>query len=835
MKFIKKNKYLLLTIFVALLMISIIFWLKGIYPFGSKEFNIIDFDSAYVPVYYKLWDILHGKGSIFFDWNLGSGLNCFGSLIMNSLLLPTSTIIGITSRNMIPFNMSYVLILKLLTITICAYIAIDQLFPNLKNSYKMIFTLFYTFSGWTTLMLSSLIYLDVVALFPLFVLAYYKLMKENKWVMYLIILSLALILNYYMAWMYLFFIFGITIISALTLDIKDKKEKCVKVLLLTLLSLGISAICFLPSFSQTLTSYRMANAYANNDVGFTLFSNKIIHILPLGILFALTLKQLFQNYKEDKKINLWIILMLVYSLIGIIVEPINLLWHTGSYSDLPFRYSYIPTFILIIASAYYCNKNKNANKYNLCNMLCSIILIIMFVVFVFIFKDEMSYGQIALHVLKYSQTIGLIFLFFIAFLTTFIILKNDLKTTTILLSIFSIINLFSFTYMYINNKPNTNNSIKTQELATNFKLKKDNYNYVDLTNNLNINFPYILEIPSMENRLHFVKEEEINYRDAFGYPNAGTTIISSSGGNLFSNLLLQNKYYFSKNPLNEKLYNLIDYKDDIYYYESKYNMNYLIPYSGEIYNQKSDDIFNNTNMLYQKLFQKTDNILEKDEYQKMDNNFLLDLKKDNIYYIIIKDAYTKEYEFNDKIYIEYFYFDTENAYLSFYVKEDKEITLKTDNIEEIKLGHINIEKYINFVNSINTLKNVKVETIKNKRIYNLESDTDTNILIPINYDNNILIKVNNKPVTYELNAYNMFSINISKGTNTIEIEYIPKYLKEGTMISTLSIILLLITILLNKKFHFLKHKILLNILFYITLFIGILFILKVYILSWIHL
>ena len=84
-KFGGKNKGILISILLTVIIISIIFLFQGIYPFGNKIFGLADFDHAYIPVYYKLWDILHGKGTFLFDWNLGSGLNCFGSLVMNSL------------------------------------------------------------------------------------------------------------------------------------------------------------------------------------------------------------------------------------------------------------------------------------------------------------------------------------------------------------------------------------------------------------------------------------------------------------------------------------------------------------------------------------------------------------------------------------------------------------------------------------------------------------------------------------------------------------------------------------------------------------------------------
>ena len=53
----------------------------------------------------------------------------------------------------------------------------------------------------------------------------------------------------------------------------------------------------------------MESVFELNPTGFILFSDKLIHILPLGILFALVIKQLFD--KKDKKINLFFTLIVV--------------------------------------------------------------------------------------------------------------------------------------------------------------------------------------------------------------------------------------------------------------------------------------------------------------------------------------------------------------------------------------------------------------------------------------------------------------------------------------------------------------------------------------------
>lgn len=826
-KFLKKHKYLLLSLLLTLVLTGIIFGSKGIYPFGREVFNVYDFDHAYVPVYYKLWDLLHGTGSVLFDWNLGAGLHCFGSLVSNSLLMPTSLMIGLFSRSFIPYAMSYVLIAKLLTITLCTFISINKLFPKAKGIYKVFSSLLYTFSGWTIFMLSSLLYLDVLALFPLFVLAYYRLMKDNKWGMYIIILTLCLLLNYYMSWLILFFIIGVTIISLITLDIKDKKKKAVMVVLLTLLSLGLSCVLFLPSVLQALTSFRMTSSGNQNIPYLGEMFLKIVYILPMVVPIFFTVKQFF--VKKDKKVNLFFGLLLLYLLIGIFIPQINAMWHTGSYSGLPFRYAFIPSFILILSSLYYLENNFKESKNNSkLNIFVSGGFIIAILILAYLYRTEYL-GQSFLYIVStYSQFFCLLFLFILSIVTLTIIVKTKKMALSILLLLISCVQIIIYSYYFIENMDSENaTSLVTQKIIDNFSLVNDGYNYMDNTSSLNVNFPYMLNVPSMENRLHFIKEEEINNSNRMGYY-AFDTFIYARGGTLFSNLLMQNKYYFSYSPMDERLYDFIDEKDGYYLYSSKYNLNYIIPYNGKIVNEYSNILVDNVNLLYKELFNKEDNLMTLIEDKK------ITLSKDNVYYFYSYSGFT--YDIYNSI-LE----NDEDYYRNSYVSYDKyisEIIINGEDIEldlgeydDLRIAYINIDNYIEFVDSINDYE-VTVNVDGNKKVYNYKAEEDTSILIPTNYDEALVVKVNGKKVDYKLNVYNMISIDVKKGDNEIEISYVPKYFKEGIIISVVSLIIFVIIYFTNKKFHYLEHKFILYPLFGIACLIGILFILKIYILFW---
>lgn len=822
---IKKNKYLIFTILITILMICIVFISNGVYPFGSNIFSCGDFDHAYIPVYYKLWDVFHGVSSMFFDWNLGVGLNCFGSLIGNSLISPTSWIIGIFNREYIPYAMSFIIIIKLIEVSVITYIAIDKLFSKVDDFYKMIFTITYTFCGWTVFMLSSFLYMDVFALFPLFVLAYYRLLKDNKWLMYLIVLTICLMLNYYMSYMILFFIISMGIVSLSVLDIKDKRKKAVEILLLTLLSLGISCIVVLPALNLALTSTRMAGASEFDASAFSLGETllKVIYILPMSVSFYFTFKQL--KNKKDKKANLFIILLLILLLSGIIIPKINAMWHTGSYSGLPFRYSFIPSFVLICISLYYLenNKEKKIKDNSIINFIMALIVSVLILVFAYIFRKEYLYDKFIYDIKRYSQFICIFLLFVFSIFNIKIIMKCKDDYRKIALLVFSITYLSIFSLYFIRVDKNDNYSVITQNIESNLKLPKDNYNYL-IDVDLNINSPYILKVPSIENRIHFINKEMVDFSNNLGYEKVDT-LIFGKGGNLFTNLLKQNKYIITKDEMNNKLYNKIDSYKDYYLYGSKYNLNYIIPYNGEIYNKNEMFMDKNTNGIYKAIFEKDKDIMHEIEDSEVT------LLPNNIYYF--ETTLEDNEELINKIYkVSNKYSIINNDELNIITVEvEKKVSFKVDT-KNYEVSYINIDEFIDFVESVNKYK-VDIQTNGNKRVYSFNNvDGYKSVLIPINYDTGYKIIVNGKNVKYKSNIYNMISLDVDKGKNKIVIEYIPKTLKEGIIVTIGSLALLLIVYLSNKRLKYFNNKIILNGLFIISALIGIGFILKIYLLFW---
>ena len=823
----KNKKYLIYCILLTICGFGLLFMASGIYPFGSNQLNLVDFDSGYIPVYYKLWDILHFKTSALWDWNLGAGLNAFGSMIGNGFISPLCWIIGIFTRSSIPYTISYVYLVKMVFVSIVSYFAIGKILPNTKEKHKVLFALMYTFSSWTFMMSTNLLYVDSFAIFPLLVYSLKELLEKGKWKLYTFLLTITLLMSYYIAWLDLFFIIGTTGIYLLTMNVDKKKEKATKVLVCTLFALMFSCILFLPGFMLARTSTRMASNSSNAGI-FAFFMDKSIYLFTLSIPFVLTIKQLF--VKKDKRINKFIIFMLLFLLLGVFIEPINALWHTGSHSGFPFRYAYEPTFFMILVSLYYLNNNhkyaSKESKVKIIVPICGLLAIIG--IFAYSCFDLVGNNDFALMVNHVPSYLILLFIFICLTAIYTIIIKNKEKSfftlTVILFSVSSII----YGMLYEKFYP-AHTSLEAEKIKESFNLVNDGYNYMTEVENMNINFPYILRVPSIGNRIHFIRQEFLNEVKYMGY-DYDDTIILANAGNMFNNLLLQNKYYLNNKTMDTKYYDLIEEHDGIKYYKAKYNLNYLIPYNGKEYNKENNDIYDNSNNIYKELFDGKENI-----YLKVDNKYnnkelSFNVRKDKRYEIRFDSDSLLEYDINGDINITYEYKGNKFSQISFISNKDQEIIIKLNkDVSGRYIYEFNEDEYLNFVN--NNQHDVKVKTNYTTKTYTYVADKDTQVLLPINYDDNYIIKVNGKTVDYKLNLYNMLSIDIKKGNNVIEVSYNQKWFKYGIIITIISLLLFSILYLINKKVRLVNSKFIVWPLFILSFIIFVSFILKVYLIS----
>ncbi len=595
---------------IALGIFLIAMLVSWVYPMGNRPLGYIDFIAQTVPQYTGLWDILHGNTSPAIDWNLGGGGSTITLLLGSGFLSPLSWLIALFPREQIMLGISFLYLIRIMLLATTAYICFRKLFPNLNKYMSLLFTILWTFSGWFFVHYTFPSWLDMMTLFPLLILALRKLVNENKSLWFIIILTSMLLISYYLTYMILVAVVAIGLIYVIMLA-KNKKQLASTLFFSIIISILISAVAFIPSCIISLGSHRFADtttagaAAALFDPTFSKLA--IILLTPIPLYYFI---RLLCTYKADKKNVLFFIIAFITISIGILIEPINAMWHTGSYFSFPFRYSFIIIMFMIIASLYYLNNRQNApqmyktttaettstpplqttettqeentkkitekpaknkQKFTFSNPLL-IALAITFAAFAIIFSVIYAVWAMLDHPYHFihASTFSIILLLSIfSILTIFmieLIRSKNKHLKQILISSFALVQTIILVCGFvglplqqvgqahiITNMQN----LPSTEITTPYKLK-------DRENILGENFAQIAQVPTLQTWIHINPDSQFCAYDLLGYNHQNSTPLYSGGGTILTDVLLGNKYVTSLEKLDPRYYEEIATYD--YYY-----------------------------------------------------------------------------------------------------------------------------------------------------------------------------------------------------------------------------------------------------------------------------
>lgn len=367
MEKVKKYGKFLIAPIIAVAITLVIYAIKGIYPFGGMTIAHADMGQSYETFYHLLWDILRGEKSILYSYTLGSGSNVFGGVLLDGFASPLAWLIILFKRENIIYAFSYLLLIRIALIALTTYIFFDKIYKKSENEsnslefWKVLFSVMYALSGYVLISYTNIMWLDVVAIFPIFCLGIHRLLTQNKSGLFIATLTLSLIISYYISYMILFFILSCLPFAVFLYAKKeDRKRVAVKIIIAVILSLFLSMFSFLPAFSQTMSSYRMSGQKVtivkNYEVEMKL---TFLMMSAMGLLGTL---RLLKYFKKDNIVKMMILSLIMCGVLPILFERINMLWHTGSHNCFPFRYGFIPIFIMLNCGMYYITKYLTHEK-----------------------------------------------------------------------------------------------------------------------------------------------------------------------------------------------------------------------------------------------------------------------------------------------------------------------------------------------------------------------------------------------------------------------------------------------------------------------------------------
>ena len=821
----KKIKFIIPVVITSVLLL-IIFYFQGLYPFSNNSIVQVDADYQFIPVLYRIYDFLHGNGNIIYD-DIGFGNNIYISMIIQgSIFSPLSLLLYLTPRDNIINFYNIIIIVKMCLLSLTTYIYINRTY-KIKEFYKVVFAVLYAFSGWVILNYFNIMWLDSVILFPLIIMCLNELLNKGKYLGYIITLSLSLIISYYISYFILLFILFYSFIYILLKIDKDKvKSTIFKLGLSTFIAILISSFSLIPSLYQTLISSRFDSSGSN--IIFYNFINKSLYLMFSSVFLFIFILLIFKYKKDRKNIYIYLILFILFS-VGLLVEPINLALHMGSYWGFPYRYSFVTLFILMSGSLYYFEKydNKGFKKHQWIRLLILIIIGIGIVYTNKLFYNDIKDGFVILDFKDIDVYMKIVIIFFMIVIMLLLSLTFKGKLRYISFSIVCILQVLIYSgwtmyysdgYYLTKGSNDINNNMNI--VKNDIKRYKMGYTYYTP------DYGFIYNVNTLDNWLHILPSNEINVYKNLGYKNTDTCV-RSYGGTIFSDWLFNVGYLIDTNSnKSSDMYKLLDQYDRYNLYKYNYNNEFGLVYSKDNEEIDYDNLygFDLQNQMYQDLLNKDTNIVDISWHE----------------YYNVNDLITLNYEINDKGFVYISFFDDIN-----YIKVNNnrfmnyqgsnyivDLGLFDDDIE-IKIGidsfnsfnfYMGFIKYDDIINLDSNIDNV----VKLNNGYDIEVNNSLDngyLFLPINNIYGLSAYVNNKKVNIDSYMDNFVSIKLDDGYNEVSVRYEMPLFKLGILLSVIGIICLL----LFSKIP--DNKFILNITYYVYIIFSLLLYVYIYGLS----
>ena len=142
-KMLKENKWTYVTLIVALMIISAVYTIKRIKPFGVNSMLDVDFYHQYGPLLNELRNRITENRSLLFSFNTGGGIPFYRNFL-NYLSSPFNIILFLFNKNDIVMAFSIIIGLKAVMASVSMSYYLRKVFKK-TGVFQVIFSLSYAF------------------------------------------------------------------------------------------------------------------------------------------------------------------------------------------------------------------------------------------------------------------------------------------------------------------------------------------------------------------------------------------------------------------------------------------------------------------------------------------------------------------------------------------------------------------------------------------------------------------------------------------------------------------------------------------------------------------
>lgn len=835
-----------IVVFIVVLIFAILFFSKGIYPFGTNSLIWGDMQDQITAFFYHLYDSFLGDASIWVDFTTSGSINFFG-IFTYYLASPINFLILLFPRDNIYQAISIIIAVKVLLSSLTCLYAIRLTFPKTPSYMAILLAISYAFCGYSIVMYQITAWMDIVYLFPILWLGLKKVLDGEKPYLYIIMLTLSFILCFYLAILMLLFIFFLALPYLWFFRRKDMKKSLVGLGTGTLLSVLLSAVILVPSYIQISESSRMAfdiNELLNSK--FSMIGDKVMLFCTAGVLLGAILYFLGQDYKTSKNHTFfwYVISSFVIFLVPVLIEPVNKMFHLGSYALFPLRTFFLFYFFLILIFLHYFHEYQPATFKRKMSMIeyfkksvtkqqgvAFLFTVLFCIVIILTIHFNYSYFQHTVYNITTGTRwkvplIALLLILGTVFFTILLCITSKKKFSYLTIGGFyllAVTNILCWSFVYYGmdfayesmDKEFTSMTelAHVHEEDDVFRVKSNGVNLVQ-------NYGMITRYPTLDHFTSVTNGTNMETLRKLGYTSYWVKTYSS-GGSLFSDALLGNKYLITEDRIDDENYRYVDSFGMIHLYElqNPIQYGYIVQENTSFADVKG--AFESQNLLYRAVTGKEEDLFSVYEddfrsenlhittedgltsYEIVDDELLsmlhttVEVKDRSVLYLDVLKSMdntvnaaimgTMNIYVNGVLLIDDYPREMQNGLLELGTFENEMVNIDIQIIDNVavhtlKIGAMAYDKYLDFVNSSVPVTDVST----NKNQITIQTDAEGLLFLPITYHEGYTLEVDGIPTDITVLYDNYIGVSLSGGEHILTLTYHSPGVKVGLLISTVT-------------------------------------------------
>ena len=838
-----------IVFFLPIIIMYTVYTIFKVYPAGDNSVLVLDLNGQYVYYYEALRDAFWGKSTILYSWsrNLsGEFLGIFGYYLAS----PFSLIPVILPRTFILSALKIMQLLKLGTAGITFSVFAKNYRKN-NNVTIILFAIAYSLASYNIVQLMNPMWLDGAIYLPIIIMGIEKLIDKKTVSLLVISLALMFISNFYIGYMlgiftciYLVYFY---IIHNNNFTAKGFFEILCKFIISAIIAIMISFIIILPvykslemgklEFSQpdfTLKSQFTVIAFLTKLLPFSYDT-----VRPEGLpsiycstitIILVPLYFLNSNIKIKQKICNLCLLVTVF--MCMYLSPIDIAFHGFQVPNwLPFRYSFVFSFIIIILAMESFNNLKGISLKNIAATLFAIIIFLIYLedkgtintdpikTLLPVFLFSITYSVMLC--VKKSKKLPLVSLFFIIIL----LCEEGLSIYDTIKKIDKdvIYSKYSSYQQYIIDGRDTVN-ILNQKDKTLFRSEKTFFRTV------NDNMAFGLK--GVSHSSSTLNSSTINFLNKMGYT-ASSNFSKYTGHTPVSDSLLAIKYILSQNnAVDNYSYVFTNKNTAVYINENALSIGYMCDTNMNSVKFDEYNPFNNQNILANAMTGNNSDIFIRQlpdfvDYENIevshaedhicfyrtDTNidsiitYTLTAQSDGTMYMFFPSRYQREMNITINNNTSYNYYENENYYIAEagnFKKGDKiyvSLKLLKDDLYMYDQYFYFLDQNA-FENAITKLKSQQLDIVSYTDTYinaKIKAENNQVMFTSIPFEEGWKVFVDGKNVKPQKLLDTFLGVPLTQGEHEIIIKFRPTYLFVAAIITIIGLALLVLVIIFEHR------------------------------------